>query len=227
MMNSQDNALEQGQNEVIQEEVTQAPVEEPVAESTSQVETQEAAAPAEAEAEEEQPRKVYETKAEILERVREIAHGEEAPQKDEVDYLKTAFYKLHIAEREAKLKAYIDGGGDPEAYQITPDELEEAFKAEMGIIREKRAKIFKEQEAEKQENLTKKLSIIDKIKAMITTPEEANKSYKEFQTLQQQWREIRNVPAEKASELWRSYQLYVEQFYDMLRLNSEARELDF
>ena len=227
MMNSQDNALEQGQNEVIQEEVAQAPVEEPVAESTSQVETQEAAAPAEAEAEEEQPRKVYETKAEILERVREIAHGDEAPQKDEVDYLKTAFYKLHIAEREAKLKAYIDGGGDPEAYQITPDELEEAFKAEMGIIREKRAKIFKEQEAEKQENLTKKLAIIDKIKTMITTPEEANKSYKEFQSLQQQWREIKNVPAEKASELWRNYQLYVEQFYDMLRLNSEARELDF
>ena len=214
MMNSQDNALEKGLNEEIKEEVTQTPVEEPVAESAPQVET-------------EQPRKVYETKAEILERVREIAHGDEAPQKDEVDYLKTAFYKLHIAEREAKLKAYIDGGGDPEQYQITPDEAEEAFKAEMGIIKEKRAKIFKEQEAEKQENLTKKLAIIDKIKTMITTPEEANKSYKEFQTLQQQWREIRNVPAEKANELWRNYQLYVEQFYDMLRLNSEARELDF
>ena len=224
-MNSQDNALEKGLNEEIKEEVAQTPVEEPVAESTPQVETEEAAAPAEAE--EEQPRKVYETKAEILERVREIAHGEEAPQKDEVDYLKTAFYKLHIAEREAKLKAYIDGGGDPEQYQITPDEAEEAFKAEMGIIKEKRAKIFKEQEAEKQENLTKKLAIIDKIKTMITTPEDANKSYKEFQALQQQWREIKNVPAEKANELWRNYQLYVEQFYDMLRLNSEARELDF
>ena len=225
MMNSQDNALEKGLNEEIKEEVAQTPVEEPVAESTPQVETEEAAAPAEAE--EEQPRKVYETKAEILERVREIAHGEEVPQKDEVDYLKTAFYKLHIAEREAKLKAYIDGGGDPEQYQITPDEAEEAFKAEMGIIKEKRAKIFKEQEAEKQENLTKKLAIIDKIKTMITTPEDANKSYKEFQALQQQWREIKNVPAEKANELWRNYQLYVEQFYDMLRLNSEARELDF
>ncbi|MBR5326602.1 MAG: DUF349 domain-containing protein [Prevotella sp.] len=229
MMNSQDNALEKGLNEEIKEEVAQTPVEEPVAESAPQVETEEAEVPAEApaEAEEEQPRKVYETKAEILERVREIAHGDEAPQKDEVDYLKTAFYKLHVAEREAKLKAYIDGGGDPEQYQITPDEAEEAFKAEMGIIKEKRAKIFKEQEAEKQENLTKKLAIIDKIKTMITTPEEANKSYKEFQTLQQQWREIKNVPAEKANELWRNYQLYVEQFYDMLRLNSEARELDF
>ena len=176
---------------------------------------------------EEQPRKVYETKAEILERVREIAHGDEAPQKDEIDYLKTAFYKLHIAEREAAIKAYIDAGGDPEKYQITPDEAEEAFKAEMGIIKEKRAKIFKEQEAEKQENLVKKLAIIDRIKAIITTPEEANKSYQEFKSLQQQWREIKNVPADKANELWRNYQLYVEQFYDMLRLNSIARDEDF
>jgi chromosome segregation ATPase len=238
MMDSQDKTLvngtaaspveEQGQNEVIKEEVAQMPAEEATAENTSQVETEEAAPTEDALAPtEEEPRKVYETKAEILERVREIAHGEETPQKDEVDYLKTAFYKLHIAEREAKLKAYIDGGGDPEQYQITPDETEEAFKAEMGIIKEKRAKIFKEQEAEKQENLTKKLAIIEKIKTMITTPEDANKSYKEFQTLQQQWREIKNVPAEKANELWRNYQLYVEQFYDMLRLNSEARELDF
>lgn len=188
---------------------------------------QEAAAPEVVNEEEAQPRKVYETKAEVLRRVQDIAHGEETPQKEEVDYLKTAFYKLHVAEREAKLKEYLDAGGDPEKYQITPDEEEEKFKAEMGIIKERRAKLFKEQEAEKQENLVKKLAIIDKIKAMITTPEDANKNYKEFKALQDQWREIKNVPAEKANELWRNYQLYVEQFYDMLRLNSEAREYDF
>ena len=216
-MDSQEKALEQGQNEVIkEEEVNAQAVETPADESASQVETKE-----------EQPQKVYATKAEILERVREIAHGDETPQKEEVDNLKTAFYKLHIAEREAHIKAFIDGGGDPNQYQIVPDSVEEAFKAEMGIIKEKRAKLFKEQEAEKQENLTKKLAIIDKIKSMITTPEEANKSYQEFKTLQQQWREIKNVPAEKANELWRNYQLYVEQFYDMLRLNSIARDEDF
>ena len=222
MMDSQENAPvignavspseEPGNSEVMKEEVASQPVEETAEEEASQVET---------------PRKVYETKAEILERIRDIAHGDESPQKEEVDYLKTAFYKLHIAEREASYKAYLDGGGDPEQYQITPDEQEEAFKAEMGIIKEKRAKIFKEQEAEKQANLTKKLEIIEKIKSMITTPEEANKGYQEFKALQQQWREIKNVPAEKANELWRNYQLYVEQFYDMLRLNSEAREYDF
>ena len=233
-MDSQENALEMGNNEVMKEEVTPQPTETAAEEPATAVETTVEKQAPEAESAEEEttsqvetPRKVYETKAEILERIREIAHGDEAPQKEEVDYLKTAFYKLHIAEREASFKAYTDGGGDPEQYQITPDEQEEAFKAEMGIIKEKRAKLFKEQEAEKQANLTKKLEIIDKIKAMITTPEEANKSYQEFKALQQEWREIKNVPAEKASELWRNYQLYVEQFYDMLRLNSEAREYDF
>jgi hypothetical protein len=206
MMDSQDNILEQEvKQEVIQE--AEAP------EVTNEAEAQ--------------PRKVYETKAEVLRRVQDIAHGEETPQKEEVENLKTAFYKLHVAEREAQLKAYLDAGGDPEKYQITPDEEEEKFKAEMGIIKERRAKLFKEQEAEKQENLTKKLDIIEKIKAMVTTPEDANKNYQEFKALQQQWREIKNVPAEKANELWRNYQLYVEQFYDMLRLNSEAREYDF
>lgn len=225
MMDSQENALEMGKNEVIKEEVTPQQAEEPTAENASQVVTEEASAPAEEQ--EEQPRKVYETKAEVLARVQEIAHGEEAPQKEEVDELKTAFYKLHIAEREAKLKAYIEAGGDPEQYQISPDETEEAFKAEMGIIKERRTRIFREQEAEKQENLARKLEIIEKVKSMITTPEEANKSYQEFKALQQQWREIRNIPAEKANELWRNYQYHVEQFYDMLRLNSEAREYDF
>ncbi len=175
----------------------------------------------------EQERKQYQNKQEVLDRVREIAQGQDAPQKDEVDYLKTVFYKLHTAEREARFKEYVANGGNPDTYQILPDETEEAFKAEMGIIKEKRQKLFLEQEQEKQENLQKKLDIIEKIKAMVTSPEEANKAYKDFKALQEEWKEIKNVPAEKANELWRNYQLYVEQFYDLLKLNSEAREYDF
>ncbi len=176
---------------------------------------------------EEQPKHTYATKQEVLERVKELAHGEETPQKAEVDLLKTVFYKLHLAEREAQMKEYLDNGGNPEEYRVMPDADEEAFKAEMSIIKEKRQKAFIEQEAEKQENLKKKLDIIEKIKAMITSPEEANKTYQEFKALQQQWKETKAVPAERANELWRTYQLYTEQFYDLLKLNSEAREYDF
>ena len=172
-------------------------------------------------------KKVYKSKSEIIERVKEIAHSDEHPQKGEIDYLKTIFYKLHFAEREADMKAYLEGGGDPANYKVLPDEDEEVFKAEMGVIKEKRAKLFLEQEKEKQENLKKKLDIIEKIKAMVTSPEEANKSYQDFKKLQQECKEIKLVPAEKANELWRNYQLYVEQYYDLLKLNSEAREYDF
>ena len=232
-MDSQENILEQGiSQETVNQEAAAPEVVTPAAapEAPEIPETPEVAELPEVSedpAPQEEERKVYESKKEVLDRVKEIAHGEEMPQKDEVDYLKTVFYKLHIAEREAKLREYIDGGGDPEKYQITPDEDEEVFKAEMGIIKERRQQQFREQEAEKEENLRKKLEIIEKIKAMVTSPEEANKTFQEFKALQQEWRDIKAVPAEKANELWRNYQLYVEQFYDLLKLNSEAREYDF
>ena len=207
-MDSQENTLNQGTIEEPQVEATVA--ETPAVENTSEAET-----------------KTYATKQEVLDRVKEIAHSDEAPQKNELDLLKTTFYKLHLAERDAQMKEYLAGGGDPEKYVLLPDEAEEAFKAEMQIIKEKRAKIFLAQEEEKQANLQKKLDIIEKIKAMATSPDEANKSYQEFKAMQQEWKEIKAVPADKANELWRSYQLYVEQFYDLLKLNNEAREYDF
>ena len=202
----------------------QEPVSEPTEEQTEQPEAtkQEEETPKEEEAP-----KIYATKQEVLDRLKEIANSDEYPQKGELDLLKTTFYKLHLAEREAQQKKYLENGGDPEHYQIVPDKLEESLKTEMGIIKEKRAKIFQQQEAEKEENLKKKLEIIDKIKAMATSPDEANKSFQAFKSLQQQWKEIKAVPAENASELWRNYQLYVEQFYDLLNLNREAREYDF
>ena len=219
-MDSQEKSLEQTMENEKNVEVTP---NEATAQK-EQVETTDNAAEAENASGQ---RKVYKTKAEVVERIKEIAHAEEIPQKDEVDYLKTVFYKLHFAEREADMKAYLDAGGDPAAYQVKPDENENAFKAEMTIIKERRAKQFEEQEKLKQDNLKKKLDIIDKIKNMATSPEEANKSYQEFKQLQQEWKEIKMVPAENANELWRNYQLYVEQFYDLLKLNSEAREYDF
>lgn len=172
-------------------------------------------------------KKAYATKQEVLERVKEIAHSSENPNKEELDLLKTTFYKIHLAERDAQMKEYLAKGGDPEKYILLPDDTEEAFKAEMQLIKEKRAKLFLAQEEEKQDNLRKKEEIIEKIKAMTTSPEEANKSYQDFKALQQEWKEIKNIPADKANEVWKNYQLYVEQFYDMLKLNSEAREYDF
>lgn len=231
-MDSQEKALGQGQVEEeqttvqaaaevdkAQEVQADAPVsEEPVQNENSETEVTTA---------EEPDRKTYTSKKEVLERIREIAHNDENPEKDEVEYLKSTFYRLHIAEREEQQKAYLEEGGDPEKYQVRPDDVEEAFKAEMQVIKEKRAKLFQKQEEERANNLKHREEIIEKIKNMATSPEEANKSFNAFKQLQQEWKEIGAVPPEKANETWKTYQLYVEQFYDLLNLNREAREYDF
>lgn len=248
-MDSQENTLEQGK--VGTEETRPVEEEQQTVEAASEVKEQPAATVAEegvvaeepsaveqASAEEtpagaavsgtESPaRYVYTSKVEVLERAKEIAQSEDNPSRDEVEHLKSSFYRLHQAERDQALKDYLDKGGNPDEYQIMPDDVEHAFKAEMQIIKEKRARIFQEQEAEKEANLKRKLEIIDRIKALATSPDQANKSFQEFKQLQQEWKEIKNVPAQQASELWRNYQLQVENFYDLLNLNREAREYDF
>ena len=213
MMDSQENTQELGKIE----EVQQTPE---VAAEVSNDEAKTVKA-------EKETLTTYKTKKEVIDRLKDIVSGDEAISKEEIDHLKTSFYKIHIAERDAQQKAYLEEGGDPEKYQVTPDEEEEIFKAEMGVIKERRAKLFEEQEKQRQDNLEKKCEIIEKIKNMATSPDEANKSYNDFKELQQQWKEIGSVPPEKSNEVWRNYQLYVEQFYDLLNLNREAREYDF
>ena len=233
MMDSQEKALNQGTEEVkLSKEVeTNATTENSDVNSPNANTAEECIKqPVETQFESEDTNlttKVYSSKKDIIERLKTIVDSDETPEKTEVEHLKTVFYKLHSVEREAQQKAYLDNGGDPEKYQITPDEDEEIFKAEMTIIKEKRQKAFLALEEEKQQNLKKKEEIIEQIKTMTTTPEEANKNFDQFKKLQHEWKEIKMVPAEKANELWRNYQLYVEQFYDLLNLNREAREYDF
>ncbi|MBQ8115246.1 MAG: DUF349 domain-containing protein [Prevotella sp.] len=174
-----------------------------------------------------QEKRIYASKEEVLERVKTLAQGEEEITKPELDHLKTAFYFLLNAEREAAQKAYIADGGDPMQYVVTPDETEEAFKAEMNKIKEIRQAAFQKAEAEKQANLKRKQEIIERIKALTTTPEEAATGFEEVKALQAEWREIKAVPAENASELWNNYKLCQEQFYDLLKMNFAAREYDF
>lgn len=229
MIDSQENALKQATEEVCQAEKTggqeanpnTVPTENTTDTPEMNVEEQPVAKSAAVGI------KIYKTKKEIVERLKEIAESDEIPERAEIDHLKITFYKILFAEREEQQRAYLESGGDPEKYQVLPDEDEETFKAEMSVVKEKRQKAFLAQEEQKQENLKKKETIIEKIKAMATTPEEVNKSFPEFKALQQEWKEIKAVPADKANELWHNYQLYVEQFYDLLNLNREAREYDF
>ena len=167
------------------------------------------------------------TQEEVIERLTEINKDACNADKQEIDYLKQTFYKLHKAEQDAARKAFIDGGGNPDDFVPAPDPWETRFKEIMSSIKEKRSIMAAEQEQEKEENLQKKLAILDKMKTLTETTEDTSKIYNEFKQLQQEWNEIKQVPANKVNELWKSYQLYTEKFYDMVKLNNEFREYDF
>jgi len=170
---------------------------------------------------------IPQTKEGIIERIKQIAESDEEINRQEVESLKSHFYRFVKSEGEEAYKAYIDGGGAPEAYEPVIDPLEQVFKDQFVIIREKRAKQHEALEKLKEENYLKKLQIIEKIKVILDKPDEVNKSYNEFRDLQSQWNDIKDVPAEKATELWKTYQLHVEKFYDTLKLNNEFRAYDF
>ena len=167
------------------------------------------------------------TKEEVIERLQEISNQEEPANKSTLDAIKQTFYRLKNAEIEAARKAFEENGGNPDEFVSPKDELEEQFKDIMSAIKEKRNAIKAEEEQEKQANLEKKLAIIERMKELTDSSEEANKSYNEFKKLQTEWNEIKNVPANKINELWKSYQLYAEKFYDLIKLNNEFREYDF
>ena len=170
---------------------------------------------------------VPKTQEEVVARVKELAQTDAIAEKQELDALKQAFYKIHKANVAAARTQFIGQGRHPQAFLPAPNALEDEFKTAMNVIKQKRAEQQAELDRKKEENLLKKQEILERIKELSTTPEEANQAYKEFKELQNQWKELQPVPAEKANELWKTYQLYVEQYYDQLKLNNEFREYDF
>ncbi|WP_195487856.1 DUF349 domain-containing protein [Bacteroides fragilis] len=167
------------------------------------------------------------TKEEVLLRLKEVAQDAENANKQELDGLKQTFYKIHNAEIEAAKKTFVENGGAEEEFIAQPSGVEEEFKSLMAAIKEKRSALAAEIEKQKEENLQVKLSIIEELKELVESPDDANKSYNEFKKLQQQWNEVKLVPQAKVNELWKNYQLHVEKFYDILKLNNEFREYDF
>lgn len=208
------------------EEVTNENV--PTAEDAQPAEVAESLPEVTAEQPEETPAKVQpQTKEEVISRLKELVQEADKAERAELEQLKQTYYRLHHAEVVAARDAFIAAGGAAEEFQPEADVLEEEFKAQLGLVKEMRAKLAEEQEQLKQENLRKKQEIIERIKALGADPETADKGYEEVKTLQAAWKEIKLVPAESATELWKTYHLHVEQFYDQLRLNHEFRAYDF
>ena len=210
----------EGTAQVEEETQTEAENEEPAPVAP----TPEAEVPAGEDAEE---RPAPRTKEDVIERLREIVATGENVARQELEHLKQVYYHIHNSEAAAAREAFVAEGGNADDFQPAADPLEESFKAEMERVREMRAKEAANLEEEKQRNLKRKLEIIEKVKEFAESPETADKNFEQLKKLQAEWRELKAVPAENATDLWKNYQHQIELFYDQLHLNHEARMYDF
>ncbi len=170
--------------------------------------------------------RTYESTADIIIRVKEMAEAPLSASKEELDQLKQTFYKLHRAAVEAARQAHLDNGFAPEDFKVdTTDEDE--YKAAMSVIKEARAEQQRKEEQEREENALRKEAILDRLQAMLDSADVEQTSYNDFKALQQEWKTIGEVPAPKVADLWKRYQALTERFYDLLKLSIEFREYDF
>lgn len=166
------------------------------------------------------------SKKEVIEKLSVLAENPETAEKQDLENLKQSFYKLRKQEVDKERSEFLQNGGEEADFKPSVDEDEPEFKRIMGIIKEKKNAIAAELERVKQENLEKKQNIIERIKEL-SESEDVNKVYNEFKQLREEWNEIKVIPQNMANELWKNYQLYVEKFYDMLKINNEFRTYDF
>lgn len=167
------------------------------------------------------------SKEEIVEKLKNFTEQKEIPSRSEVEALKHAFYKIRGIDVENQKNIFIEDGNDPNEFVPQPDPSEEVVKTFLLEIKERRAKQLVEEERAKEENYEKKLAIIESIKSLSEGTDDFNILYKEFKDLQQQWNDIKQVPATKTKDLWKQYQTSVEKFYDLMKINKEFRDYDF
>lgn len=144
----------------------------------------------------------------------------------EAEAVKVAFYKLHRAEYEQRKRAFIEAGGAPEEFVAQPDADEARLKELFAEYRRRRADYLSGLEKEKEENLKTRLAIIEELKELTNGNETVNSTFNTFRELQQRWREAGVVPQANVKELWETYNLYVENFYNYIKINKELRDLD-
>lgn len=144
----------------------------------------------------------------------------------DAEAIKIAFYKMHRITVEAERKEYLATGADPEQFKPSVDQSELKLKALFTEYRSKRDVYLSTVENEKESNLKIKLQIIEELKELVNSSETMLHTFNAFRTLQNRWRESGSVPKSHIKDLWETYHLHVENFYNFIKINKELRDLD-
>ncbi len=167
------------------------------------------------------------SKEEILEKLSELVGAAAEVTRNEIEALKQAYYKIRRNEVEEMKKEFLENGGEESEFVSSEDPAESKIKEFLAVYKEKRAALLAEEERQKEANYALKLQLIEQLKNLSESQEDFNKLYNDFKDIQQRWKEVKDVPQEHVNELWKSYQLYSEKFYDIIKINNQFRDYDF
>ena len=167
------------------------------------------------------------TKDELAAMLEEIVQEPDVTKiKDKVTAIRVRFMQLNKEDQDKEFEAFLEGGGDKEAFQHVADDAENRFNAAFGIFKANRAKQNELLDAQKVENLAQKQAILEELKQLIASEETLKKTYDDFRALQDKWKTIGQVPATENANLWNTYHFLVEKFFDKVNINRELRDLD-
>lgn len=227
-------AADKAQFNVEAEEAALADKAFQAAHTVAAVEAEEAEVPADgaettsAEAPARQPEEEIKTKEDIMARLTKLAVDETVEiSREEIAHLKQRFYAIRKLEQEAELAAHLAEGKDAESFLPSLDPTEEEFKTMMNTVRERKAALAAAEEEERNKNLTRKLALIEELNTISADTDNVNRAFPRVKEIQAEFKEIGEVPATEATDLWKNYQAAVEQFYDQLKVNKDLRDYDF
>ncbi len=166
-------------------------------------------------------------KNELTAQLREILADGRMDAHREVSLIKQLFFNIRSREHLEEIEAFVEAGNDPKDFASQPDELENEFKTLYADFKERRAAHLEAEEQRRAANLAEKNEIIERIKAISEDIDNINTKFPEFQQLQQDFKVAKEIPATAETDVWKRFQLVVEQFYDHLKVNKELRDLDF
>jgi len=171
------------------------------------------------------------TRQELVEKLEEyIAQEDVNSIKSKVALIKLAYIKKSKEEKEEQINAVLSKQHDDEVATEevvqAVDTIEIRFNELFDIYRQKRAVYLENLENEKVENLKKKQVILEELKALISSEETLKKTYDDFKSLQERWKEVGMVPKTEVNNLWQNYHFLVEKFFDKVKINKELKDLD-
>lgn len=147
--------------------------------------------------------------------------------KEHIEEIKKAFLAKYNHLLEEKKEEFLAENQDPNEEFQYHSPLKISFDKYYSLFRDTKNTHFKSLQTNLKTNLENRLAIVEELKELINPQENIKDTLKHFNDLRERWKTAGPIPKDKYNHVWNNFHFHVENFYDYLHLDREARDLDF